>query len=196
MPADKHITAGELKNWGYCPRVVFYRRRMPGASVPSYKMEAGIAAQAAVERLESRRTLAAYGWAEGQRRRGLWLTDEGLGLSGRVDYLLVRNRVAPGGAAAIVDFKLTSGDVGENHRLQLGGYALLVEARLGLHVDEGFIYRIPDDKVFRIAINTELRERIREALRQIASMEELPEPTDQPARCEDCEYANFCGDVW
>jgi len=193
------ITIGDLKNWGYCPRVVYYRRFLPGAAVATYKMKAGIAAQDVVERLEVRRTLARYGYESQKgnsviRKFGLWLVDEELGLSGKVDVLLER-----WDDGAVVDFKLTSGEPGENHRLQLGGYALLVEAKMDIRVPVGFLVRIPDEKVFEVPIDADLRERVRVGLASMKRMIETewyPEATEVRGRCRDCEYANYCGDVW
>jgi CRISPR-associated exonuclease Cas4 len=103
------------------------------------------------------------------------------------------------GFAAIVDFKLTSGDVGENHRMQLAGYAVLVESVLGLAVERAFLFRIPDNKVFVVPVGRDLRERVVEAVRDIGRLretEELPDATAVSARCAECEYANYCGDIW
>ena len=33
-------------------------------------------------------------------------------------------------------------------------------------------------------------------MREVISAGLLPEPTEQRKRCEECEYANYCGDVW
>ena len=65
--------------------------------------------------------------------------------------------------AAIVEFKLTSGEDGQNHRLQLGGYTLLVEAEIGKPVKYGFVYRIPDGRVFPVPIDEGLRREVRQA---------------------------------
>ena len=63
--------------------------------------------------------------------------------------------------AAVVDFKLTSGEVGENHRMQLAGYAVLVERGIrAVRAMTCFFYRIPDNKVYcECPITDELRER-------------------------------------
>lgn len=188
------ITAGELKNWAYCRRVVFYRRHMSGASRQTFKMREGIAAQELVERLEMRRTLGEYGLTGWQRRFGLWLTAPRAGLSGKLDLVLQGD-----GEAAPVDFKLTTGPVGDNHRMQLAAYAVLIEEALGLTVNRAFLYRIPDDEVFVVEIGGREKEAVAaaaDAIRQMDESELLPEATDSVARCRDCEYANFCGDVW
>lgn len=185
------ITAGELKNWAYCPRVVYYRRRLGATSTPTYKMQAGLDAQALIEKFEARRSLGKYGFGEARRQRDLWIADEELDFNGRIDYLLEDDE-----EAAIVDFKLTSGEPGDNHRLQLAGYAWLVERRLGKPVRRCFIYRIPDDRIFEIPITDELRATRTAALAQIQDLDELPEATAVRGRCTDCEYLNFCGDIW
>jgi CRISPR-associated exonuclease Cas4 len=152
----------ELRQWTYCPRVVYYHLLMTGAGRSTYKMEEGLRAQELIENLEMRRTLREYGFSDAERQFGIWLEDEKLGLSGKVDLLLKGEETA-----AIVDFKLTSGEVGENHRMQLAGYALLVESSLRLRVPVAFLYRIPDNGIFPVAIDDPLRTRVRRAIEAI-----------------------------
>jgi CRISPR-associated exonuclease Cas4 len=188
------VLVTDLKQWCYCPRIVYYRQTMGGPPRPTYKMQEGRAAQEMFEKLELRRSLKRYGLEEGRRRLGVWLHDDELGLAGKVD-MLVEGREA----AAVVDFKLTSDKLRNNHRLQLGGYALLVERALGLPVRIGFFYRIPDGALFAVAIDAALRKRVRAAvdsIRKLLRMQCCPEPTPYRKRCLECEYANFCGDIW
>ena len=188
------VPVTELRQWTYCPRVVYYHLMMAGAGRQTYKMTEGLRAQEVVESLEVRRTLREYGLSGAERQFGVWLSDEMTGMSGKLDLLLKSDE-----KAAVVDFKLTSGEVGENHRMQLAGYAALVEGALGLRVPTTFVYRIPDDRVFPVPVTQELRARVVEAIGSIRRMREsgeLPRATDVRARCAECEYANFCGDVW
>jgi CRISPR-associated exonuclease Cas4 len=184
----------DLKQWAYCRRIVYYQHRMPGAGAPTYKMQEGRRAQELIERLEVRRTLREYGLDAAERRFGLWLEDQRLGLAGKLDLLLD----APD-QAAIVEFKLTSGEVGDNHRLQLAGYALLVTSVLAKPVARGFIYRIPDGRIFPVEISAGLLSAAARAATQMREMIEagwLPEPAPVKGRCHECEYANFCADIW
>ena len=121
------LAVTELRQWAYCRRVVYYHQIMPGAGQNTYKMREGERAQEMIESLEMRRTLREYGLEAAERQFGVWLNDERIGLSGKIDLLLKGE-----GFASVVDFKLTSGEVGENHRMQLAGYAALVESALGL----------------------------------------------------------------
>lgn len=188
------IPVVELRQWTYCPRVVYYHLMMSGVARSTYKMEEGLRAQDLIEGLEMRRTLREYGLSEAERQFGVWLTNEKVGLTGKVDLLLKRNETA-----AAVDFKLTSGEVEENHRMQLGGYAVLIESALDLRIPVTFLYRIPDNRVFSVVVDEALKERVRrtlETIRELRTSEELPEPTTVRARCVECEYANYCSDIW
>lgn len=187
------IPVTDLKQWAYCPRIVYYHRVLGEAGTPTFKMREGVAANDMLERLEARRGLQKFGWEAAEKRFRVWLKDEDLGLCGRLDFVLVR-----GDEAAVVEFKLTAGDVGDNHRLQMGGYAALLEAGWGVRVESGFFYRIPDDQIWRVDLGG-WKERAREAVGAIRVMERegaIPEATAVRGRCVDCEYANFCGDVW
>jgi CRISPR-associated exonuclease Cas4 len=188
------VPVTDLKQWAYCPRVVYYHRVLPGAGQATWKMREALNAQDLIERLETRRGLGEYGWEGARRRFGVWLADEGAGVSGKLDLLLER-----GGEGAVVDFKLTSGEMGDNHRMQLSGYATLVEACCGLRVETAFLYRIPDDRVFAFAVTAAWKARVAEAVSAIRELERTawcPEPTMVRPRCADCEYANFCADIW
>lgn len=188
------VIVTDLKQWAYCPRIVYYRRVMPGVGKPTFKMLEAQNAQELIERLELRRGLREYGMESAQRRFGVWLSDEALGLSGKVDLILETDR-----SAAVVDFKLTSGEPGENHRLQLAGYGMLVETALKLPVEVAFLYRIPDNRLFTIPLTEELRLSMHAALigiREMGDRQLFPGPTPVRGRCAECEYANYCSDIW
>ena len=192
--AGDTLPVTELRQWTYCPRVVYYHLTMAGAGRQTYKMEEGLRAQEMIESLEVRRTLREYGLSGAERQFGVWLSDGKTGLSGKLDLLLKGEETA-----AVVDFKLTSGEVGENHRMQLAGYAALVEGAMGLRVPVTFLFRIPDNRVFPVPVTEELKARVAGAvgaIRRMRERSELPEATAVRARCAECEYANFCGDVW
>lgn len=188
------VLVTDLKQWWYCPRIVYYRRTMGSPARPTYKMEEGKAAQEMIESLELRRSLKPYGLDKATRRLGVWLQDDELGLAGKVDMVVEGEE-----AATVVDFKLSSDEPRENHNLQLGGYALLVERALRLPVKVGFLYRIPDNRLFAVPVDEALRERVLRALgaiRDLSRTQWCPKPTPYRQRCAECEYANFCGDVW
>lgn len=188
------ITVTDLKQWAYCPRIPFYRHVLPVRSAPTYKMERGKDIQGAVEALERRRGFRAYGMRDGERRFGLWLHSDRLGLSGKLDLLILTPD-----AGYPVDFKDTGGGPRSNHRLQLAAYALLVEEAFLRPAPDGFIYLIPEKRVVALGLTEADRDAVRSALlgiRRMVERQEMPLPTTVRNRCGPCEFRNYCGDVW
>jgi CRISPR-associated exonuclease Cas4 len=188
------LRVNDLKQYAYCPRIVFYQYAMPVQRKATFKMEHGKIVEQKVEQLERRRKLREYGLERGERRFQVWLSSASLGLSGRLDLMITTARgVFP------VDFKDTRERVHRNHHVQLCAYALLVEETFDVPVSTGFIYRVPRHDVAVVDITPELRVETRTALREIREMirnERMPPPTPVRARCTDCEYLNYCGDVF
>lgn len=187
------LIVSDVKQFAYCPRIPFYRYAMPVGRRATFKMEYGKEQHVNLERLESRRKLRRYRLEGGERVFGLWLRSERLGLSGKLD-LVIRTTDAD----YPVEFKYTEGGVAANHRLQLTAYGLLVEERFGKKIDRGFVYLIPDGDVQVVEIGDEERQVVLDtlwAIRDAVAAERMPVPTSQRAKCLDCEYRNYCGDV-
>lgn len=192
----------DIKQAAYCPRIAFYTYVLPVGKRPTRKMGFGTVAHEQVERLEARRTLSRYGLREAERVWGVWLTSEGLRMSGRLDLLLKlppKPETPEAPRYIPVDFKRTAGPVYQNHRLQLAAYALLVEEGYGQAVTTGFIYRIPEGRPEVVAIEDGLKRRVWEMVAEIDAMvqaERMPLPTPHRGRCQDCEFQNYCADIW
>lgn len=188
------LRVNDLKQFEYCPRIVFYNTVQPLERKATVKMERGAEVELRIEALERRRSLRRYGLAAGERRSRVWLRSDRLHLSGQLDMLITAK-----GEAFPVDFKHSRGRPQANHRLQLGGYALLVEDVLGIRVNAGFIYLVPLGELVRIPMTSELKARCLERLAMIRAMiteEWLPEPTPLRSRCTECEFRNYCGDIF
>lgn len=188
------LTATDLKQWAYCPRIPFYHHVLPVRPAPTYKMSRGTDVQGAVEALERRRGFRGYGIREGERCFGIWLHSERLGLSGKLDLLILT-----AGACYPVDFKDTTGGPRRNHRLQLAAYALLAEDRFRRPAVDGFIYLVPEKRIVPLGLTEGDRDDVHQALASIRRMierEALPDPTPVRARCSACEFQNYCGDIW
>jgi len=191
---DLALTATDLKQWAYCRRIPYYRYVMPVKFAPTYPMQRGRNVEAAVVAMERRRGWRRYGLEAGERRFGVWLRSERMGLSGKLDLLIVTDK-----ACFPVDFKDTAGGVRANHRMQLAAYALLAEEAYGRPARTGFIYAIPARQLLEVPIGKRERDAVIEAARAMREMVEegrFPEPTPVRARCVACEYRNFCADIW
>lgn len=187
------LRVNDLKQWVYCPRIVFFSYVMPVDKQSTFKMAHGHKAEEAIDQLEKRRKLTEFGLAEGKRRFHFWCNSESLGLSGKLDLLIDSTE-----GLFPVDFKFSESQVHENHIVQLAGYALLLEERFQKLIEHGFIFLIPREEIVPVPLTSERKLAVRsmiETIRQTIKREAMPEPTEVRARCENCEYGNYCGDI-
>ena len=188
------LRVNDLKQYEYCPRIVFYNTVMPVERKTTLKMERGKDEEFRLDALEKRRTLKRYELTSGKRSFHVSLESKRLGLSGKLDLLITSQR-----GHFPVDFKYSKSRVHRSHAFQLAGYALLVEEAFETKVETGFIYLLPIQEVVAVDLTQRLKE---EALARLAAIRVmitegiLPPPTEFRARCEDCEFRNYCGDVF
>jgi CRISPR-associated exonuclease Cas4 len=188
------LSVSELKQFVYCPRI-FYYLTVPALHPPvTGLMKRGHDLQAQFERLEPRRVLSRYGFGRAIRQFSLPLTDAEMGVTGLVDLLLeAEDRLA------VVEFKASAAALAENHRFQLAAYALLAERAFGKPCPRGFALYVDREEVEEIELGEELRGRVGQAfaeMRRVFQEGCLPMATAVRARCANCEFKNFCGDVF
>jgi len=186
----------DLKQWDYCPRVVFFAYVMPGLRPLTFKMEAGAAAHEREEKRQRRRNLGKlYGLPQAERLEDVQLQSERLGLSARIDLVL-----REGDRAWPVDFKLSRRTgIATHFKLQLAAYALILEDVWGVRVEEGFLYSIPQRRAERIRFTPQLRKKVQRVIQDIRESieaERMPPPTSKRGRCVNCEFRRFCNDVF
>lgn len=188
------VRVSDIKQWFYCPRVVYFTYLMPVQKKITAKMQFGAEEHEVISKLERRRKLRRYGIGEGQRLFHVPLVSEKLGLTGVLDLLLRSS-----GEYYPVEFKDTTRGVSQNHKYQLTGYALLVEEKYACQVNLGFVYQIPIDRVSSVRIDQKSKDVVTRAVADIRAMirkETMPDATPQRGRCTDCEFVHFCGDRW
>jgi CRISPR-associated exonuclease Cas4 len=206
-PDDEPIplAVSDVRQWTFCPRVLWHRRMMPHRVRETPKMALGRDAEAALERLERRRGARRYGLAAATRRFSVRLESARLGVRGVCDLVLDVPAGVPGGGGTSrvhpVEVKRTEGGASEHHTVQLAGYAMLLEeqeSRPSGSVDTGFLLLLPAERLVPVALGTEVRAAFERALGDIRAMlteERFPAPTRHRAFCPQCEYVRFCGDV-
>lgn len=188
------LRVNDLKQYEYCPRIVFYNTVMPLDRKVTFKMQRGTEAEFHLDALEKRRSLRRYKLGDGERRFHVWLHSERLGLSGKMDLLIVSSQ-----GYFPVDFKYTRGRPHRNHISQLAGYAVLAEEQYQTIIETAFIYLVPVGELVAIKITQELKEEVSDRLSSMREMildEILPPPTQVRARCAECEFRNYCGDIF
>ena len=193
------FTVTDIKQYTYCPRIVYYRYCLPDIRPVTYKMEAGSEAGETEEMRELRRSLRPYGLRRGERHLDVSVTSERWGLVGRVDLVIDTDDNTQGARELIpVDFKLSPGRMGDNIRLQLAAYGVMLEEAWGAPARRGFVYFIPTKRAVEVLFTAELRARFEAALaamHDIVEGERMPPSARQRARCQACEFRRFCNDV-
>jgi CRISPR-associated exonuclease Cas4 len=190
------VRVSDVRQYIFCPRVIWYRRVLGQAGRETPKMAQGRGAEEALVRLEERRRLRRYGLEGAGRRFGVVYQSESLGLHGVCD--LVLDVPGPPPRSYPVEVKMTRGGVGRHHVMQLTAYAMLIEEAGGGLVDRGFVLLLPEDRVEEVLVGERERKallRAVEAIRTMATTQRFPPPTRFRSFCPDCEFVNFCGDV-
>lgn len=190
---DIQLRVSDLKQYYYCPRIVYYQYNLPVERKTTYKMEHGKVAHEEIARLESRRKLTRYGLDKGTKHFSLWINSSKWGLSGKLDMMIeTENGLYP------VDFKFTKGRPFKNHIYQLGGYALILEEYYGRAVNEGFVYLLVPKDVLIYSLDNDIKSECIKALKEIRNMlkeERFPPPPKEKGKCLECEYQNYCRDT-
>jgi CRISPR-associated exonuclease Cas4 len=188
------LSVNDLKQFLYCPRILYYHWVMPVRPPSTFLMQRGHRQEDRFEQLEPRRVLNRYGFQEATRHFGLEIADESLGLIGKVDLILE----SPA-RVAVVEFKATASRLAENWKLQLCAYGLLAEHRFQRPCPLGFVMLNDSEELIEVQLDEALRREAVYALkraRELVMTRQFPDATQIRARCGQCEYRNFCGDVF
>jgi CRISPR-associated exonuclease Cas4 len=189
MAEDHPLIVTDLKQFAYCPRVVFFERCLPRIRPRTYKMDAGKDEHAREQQRSIRRSLRQYGLIDGERLFDVRCTSEALGVTGIVDEVIR----TPDGTLYPVDYKMAK-RASRNHRLQVATYALLLET----DAPHGYIYLMPKREVITVKLTDKLKKAVIDQLsvmRDMIAHERMPEATRVRRRCMGCEFRRFCNDI-
>ncbi|HEX2914067.1 MAG TPA: CRISPR-associated protein Cas4 [Chloroflexia bacterium] len=191
------LTVSDLRQYEYCARIPYFthvlglRRVRP----TTFKMAEGLLEHEHVADLEERRSLRSYGLQRGERLFNVALNSNSLHLTGLLDMLILSD-----GEAIPVEFKNDLHNrIGSNHLRQLAAYSLMVEEKWKVPVRRVFVHFIPTRKSCEVAMTEEIKAKFLTQLqraRQMIEREALPDATSVHGRCQDCEFRNFCPDIW
>ena len=121
-----------------------------------------------------------------------YLEDEVLEIDGKVDMAFICDEeIIP------VEFKFIDKKPSLSHKLQLAGYAILLERNYNLAVKTGIIIYGNNIKFYRIIIDENLKNKFFEVLSKIKDIENsgiFPNSSASENQCLQCEYLNFCDD--
>lgn len=188
-----NLKVSDIKQYIYCPRIIYFLYVCPVKKKTTYKMEAGKEDHLILDKLEKRRTLKRYNLEEGQRIFHMQLASARLGLQGKLDMHIATVR-----GYFPVEFKFTERSASLNHKYQLISYAMLLEDHYDCTVRYGLLYLVPKKEIIPVEITPNARAFVYGILgkiRDIIATERMPDKTRHVVKCRDCEYKRFCGDV-
>ncbi len=183
----------DLKQWAYCPRIVYFSYTMPIERPQPFRLAEGGRVHEHLQARWRRRGLpASLPSGEVQWEVPLWAPE--VGLSGKVDVLIL-----PDARRAIpVDIKHARRAFA-GWKLQLAAYAWLLELLYERRVDEGYLYLTRVRRAERVRMTAALQRRVQRtvaAMRQSILEHTMPQPTAHRGRCVNCEFRRFCNDIF
>lgn len=191
--AEMVLTVTDLKQYTYCPRVVWFTYCLPLLRPETAKMVESHLMHEEERDREARRSLRPYGLPEGERRYDVPLASERLGLVGRADMVIVT-----AAEAVPVDYKLTRRATAPHFRLQLAAYGLMLEEAEGRPARRGFVYSMWTRQAEEIRFTVRLRGQVQrtiDAAHRMIAQELMPGPATRRGRCLACEFRRFCNDL-
>lgn len=189
---ELELTVTDVKNYVYCPRVVYYHYYLRHRPV-TYKMQEGKLEHLHQEDLEERRLLRRYGLENAQRYLAVRLHSQALGLYGLLDQAIVAEN-----EVVVAEFKNTGQGVPVNHQMQLAAYGLLAQEHWQRPCKRGLVYLVTTRQRREVALTPALQQRVQRslvAMRQMIVQETFPPPTSRRGRCVDCEFRRYCNDI-
>ena len=194
MTESYSLPVSMLRQWAYCPRIVFFNEvmRVTGCAPPLVAQ--GVDLHRRYSMLERRRGLSRYGLDEFEKVFTVPMKSVSLGLHGIVDGVLVGVDTVH-----VIEFKPERRHVPSGHLLQTMGYGLLAEEHFGLPL--GGIHILHGERGRTVSVVGEQLEPLRlathaaiAAARQMVDEAIMPPSSAGDVQCAQCEYLNFCND--
>lgn len=187
------VSAWEVYQYFYCPRKLYFIRKLGLYPPERKKMKAGGEEHGSEHRRVKRRKTI-YGFPEEEVDRVLKdipLADEGLGLFGRADTVLRLKT----GELIPVDVKYSDlSFVSLPWRKQIVAYSVLLEKKFGTRIKRGLIMLLPSKRVLWVSVSVDDKRALTqdlERMRRVTDSDAIP-PKVSPEKCGYCEVKKFC----
>lgn len=182
------VTAEDIRQFTYCPRIIYFRYVARIKPKRTYKMQKGQERHEQTVRVKdveiSDETSKYYNY---------YLQDTDLGLAAVLDYF-----ESDGVEATPVDIKTghhAEAQISEHHLAQLIAQAFLLETQLNLLVRKVKVVYTEDNVALTHEFGIDERQRLLKNLKliqRIITEEILPDPTPHRGKCADCEFWVHC----
>ncbi len=184
------IPVSLIKQYHYCPRIVYFYYVLGFREKFTESMRAGIEAQREEERRDKRRKRLVAGTESGAKSHQLFLRSPELGIEGVVDLVIEGKEII------VVERKYAAVPKRppKSHIYQAAAYAMLVERCLGRPVRHAYLVYLKSNKQFRIELTSDVKRHVLwtiRKIREIIECEVIPPYRPIPA-CPSCGYLRFC----
>ena len=185
------IPVNLIRQWCYCPRVVYYMELTKVAFHRPIWVKQGEQFHKIEEKLWGRRNLSRFKLQSGKIHHNLNMRSRHLGLHGIVDMAIETDK-----AVYPVEFKLSVHNKKRGDQLQLSAYAMLLESYFEKPSPVGFL--VGSGRVLR-TVNVGANQRrdvmkISNDIKQMLRRGLKPDSSATLNQCCACEYINFCND--
>lgn len=193
MDYEQYLTAKDLMNFVYCPRIAYFELVMHAPQATTKKEYEGRKIHGEFSK-KSKRTMIIPDFPKSRKEYGISLTDPEMHLRTIIDCLILETDSK---TAYPVQVKNSAKPrfIYRGQRLQLIAEAHLVEKALGYKVPVAYIKYLKDGQMVKVSIDDQSRNELDHTIKQIKDMittEVMPEPTKYRKKCADCCFINLC----
>ena len=186
------VPANLIRQWCFCPRVVYYRELLNLSSAKPLWVKQGEDKHSQFNNLIKRRRFTKLGLEKGKRHFDISLTSYQLPFYGVADLVIeTPNAVYP------VDYK-TGNRIYRGQIMQMTAYCLLAEKVFSKPATHGiFLFGEKGKTIELIEITERLREDVISICKNIIDMLNMgmkPHSDASLPQCMQCEYLNYCND--
>lgn len=195
LQEKQYITLTDIKNWIYCPKIVYYHRVLKIKPKTEKTQEKG----KQIHQEETIRILRRKGIKKYEKtiyilkQGGVELKSEKLKLKGIIDIIAINqhNEIFP---IEIKYMKTNKGKPWLDHRYQIIAEALLIEENYHKPVKKGYIYYTKEQKLIKITITTTEKQYTKHLINKIhQTIKQEKEPKTKRKKCSGgCGYKWIC----
>jgi CRISPR-associated exonuclease Cas4 len=181
------IGTEEIRQYVYCPRILYFRHVIHSPMKQTYKMEYGMKKHSKLQKIANKNKDAI------QKYYNVYLTCVSSGLVGLIDYFEFDGKEA-------YPVEIKSGNIPPKgldnpHKYQVTAQAMLIESNFDFLVKKVKVIYTKEEDTVEYPIGLEDKLIVLEIVHKIRNLffkEEIPKPTEHAGKCIDCECKNYC----
>ncbi|MEM5807612.1 MAG: CRISPR-associated protein Cas4 [Candidatus Aenigmatarchaeota archaeon] len=190
MANKQFLSAKDLMNYHYCPRIVYYEHVLKSPQVTTIK-ELNGRRKYEIFKKKSKRNKVIYEFPRMKKLYDVALFSEKLGLITKLDCIIVdeENKLA---YPVQVKDSVKPRKIYRTQRIQIELEKVLIEEKLGYKVPFGFIKFLKSGELVKVFTKGNELEITLNEINKIIKSEKFPIPTRYRNRCMDCCYRKNC----